>query len=415
MRVLHTSDWHLGRVFHGVDLLSEQRRALGRVVEIARDHAVDVVLVAGDLYDRAIPPADAVDLLADALRELRGLVVPVVAITGNHDSPNRVGALDPLLRAGGVTLRGRFDPSAPVVVPSTDGGPDLVVHPIPYLEPLAAPLVEGQGRRRRPTHHELLAAAVEEVRTDLAARGPVRSAVVAHAFVAGGAPSSSERELAVGGVDRVPVSTFDGVDLVALGHLHRPQELTDRVAYSGSLLPYSFSETGPASVRVVELAPDGSVEAEVVELGCERGVATIQGRLDSLLADPAHAPAESAWVRVRLTDEVLPRLAMDRLRDRFPHAVVLEHVAPRAVTPVDDLRRSSEPVSDLDLASAFLAERLGRPVDGDELALLRAAFDAVDADRGERVERVVATAGVATTGSGSPGSAEGLHEEGAVA
>ena len=412
MLVLHTSDWHLGRVFHGVDLLSEQRRALTRVVEIARDHAVDAVVVAGDLYDRAIPPADAVDLLADAVRELRGLGIPVVAITGNHDSPNRVGALDPLLRAGGVTLRGRFDPTEPVVVPATDGGPDLVVHPIPYLEPMAAPLVEGQGRRRRPTHHELLDGAVEQVRADLAGRGPVRSLVVAHAFVAGAAPSSSERELAVGGVDRVPVSTFDGVDAVALGHLHRPQALTDRVAYSGSLLPYSFSETGPTSVRLVEVAPDGTVGSEVVALGCERRVVTVQGRLDSLLSDPAHAGAEVSWVRARLTDEVLPRHAMERLRDRFPHTVVLEHVAPRAATAAADLRRSADPVSDLDLATAFVADRLGRPVADDEVALLRAAFDAVDAERGERSAPVVAVGGRPDDG---PSSVPTVDDEGAVA
>jgi len=145
MRVLHTSDWHLGRLFHGAALLAEQERALARVAAIARDHTVDVVVVAGDLYDRAIPPADAVDLLAEAILELRAGGAQVVAITGNHDSPNRVGALDPLLRAGGVTLRGRFDASAPVVVPATDAGPDLVVHPVPYQEPLAAP-----RRRHRP-------------------------------------------------------------------------------------------------------------------------------------------------------------------------------------------------------------------------------------------------------------------------
>ncbi|HEU5152319.1 MAG TPA: exonuclease SbcCD subunit D [Iamia sp.] len=399
MRVLHTSDWHLGRLFHGAALLAEQERALARVAAIAREHAVDVVVVAGDLYDRAIPPADAVDLLADVLQEVRAGGAQVVAITGNHDSPNRVGALDPLLRAGGVTLRGRFDAEAPVVVPATDGGPDLVVHPVPYQEPLAAPLVpRAGGRPRRATQHEVLARAVEAARADVEARGPVRSVVVAHAFVAGAAPSDSERELSVGEVDRVPTSVFDGFTYTALGHLHRPQEVGPRAAYSGSLLPYSFSETTPSSVRVVELAPDGSVEVEVVPLGCERPVATIEGRLDALLADPAHAAAERSWVRARLRDEVLPRHAMARLRDRFPHAVVLEHVRPAAVVPAADPRRRATPVTDLDLATAFLAERLGRPVEPAERALLEDAFAAAAAAGPEPVPTL---APVATDDDGS--------------
>jgi exonuclease SbcD len=230
------------------------------------------------------------------------------------------------------------------------------------------------------------------VRADLAERGPVRSVVVAHAFVAGAAPSDSERELSVGEVDRVPTSVFDGVTYTALGHLHRPQEVGPRAAYSGSLLPYSFSETSPSSVRVVELAADGSIEAEVVALGCERPVATIEGRLDALLSDPAHRAAEGAWVRARLRDEVLPRHAMARLRDRFPHTLMLEHVRPAAIAPAADPRRRSGPVTDLDLVGAFLAERFGRPAEGAETALLEAAFAAVATAEPERVPVPVAAA-----------------------
>lgn len=401
MKVLHTSDWHLGRVFHGASLLTLQERALDRVVEVAAEAEVDVVVVAGDLYDRAIPPADAVDLLGDVLRRLADLGTHVVAITGNHDSPGRVGSLDPVLRPE-VTLRGRLRPHAPVVVADPSGGPDLVVHPVPYLEPLAAALdapsgvsapAEGErierigeeGPRRRPTQHEVLAQAMGHVRTDLARRGAIRSLVVAHAFVAGAAPSDSERELSVGGVDRVPLSVFDGVSYVALGHLHRPQALTDRIAYSGSLLPYSFSETAPSSMRLVDLGADGTVSSEVVELGVERRVATLTGRLDHLLADPAHRAAEACWVRVRLTDEVLPRHALERLRDRFAHTVVLEHSSPAGAVRGEDPRRGGDQVSDLDLALAFIGERLGRPANEAEAALVRAAFDLVDARDAERV------------------------------
>ncbi len=393
MKVLHTSDWHLGRMFHGAPLLGDQERALDRVVEVAAAAEVDAVLVSGDLYDRAVPPADAVDLLGDVLRRLTDLGTRVVAITGNHDSPGRVGSLDPVLRDE-VTLRGRFRPEAPVVVPDPAGGPDLVIHPVPYLEPLAARAderaavgrarpgdAEAPSRSRRATQHQVLAHALDAVRADLAARGPVRSVVVAHAFVAGAAPSASERELSVGGVDRVPVDVFDGTSYAALGHLHRPQALTERIAYAGSLLPYSFSETAPTSVRLVDLAADGALTTEVVPLGVGRAVRTVEGRLDDLLADPALAASEAAWVRARLTDEVLPRLAMARLRDRFPHAVVLEHVSPGRAAGDDDIRTRGEEVTDLDLALAFLSQRLGRPADDDERAVLARAFDVATAAR----------------------------------
>lgn len=423
MRLLHTSDWHLGRSFHGASLLSEQEHALERVIEVARAAEVQAVLVAGDLYDRAIPSADAVDLLAHALGELRATGAQVIAITGNHDSPNRVGAFDTLLRAGGVTLRGRFDVACPLVLPASDGGPDVVVHPIPYLEPLTDPLADlpldvdavataptlesvvsadgtlpfplaapagasspappTAGGRRRPTHHQVLARAMTAVRADVAARGPARSVVVAHAFVAGAMPSDSERELAVGGVDRVPTSVFDGVTYTALGHLHRAQEVGQRAAYSGSLLPYSFAETAPPSMRLVTLTADGALDAETVPLGVERGVATIEGRLDALLADPAHAAVEGRWLRVRLVDEALPRHAMSRVRDRFPHAVVLEHVHATVVSAPADRRTGDERVTPFDLASEFLAERLGRAVSEPEGSLLRDAFDEVEARRRE--------------------------------
>jgi exonuclease SbcD len=227
----------------------------------------------------------------------------------------------------------------------------------------------------------VLARVMAAVRADLAARGPVRSVVVAHAFVAGAQPSDSERELAVGGVDRVPTSVFDGITYTALGHLHRAQPVGERAAYSGSLLPYSFAETAPPSLRVVDLAADGSVHAEVVALGVERGVATIEGRLDALLADPAHLAVEGRWLRVRLTDEALPRHAMSRVRDRFPHAVVLEHVHPGAVSAPADRPALDERVTPLDLATEFLAERLGRAVSAAEASILAAAFDEVEARR----------------------------------
>ncbi|MBI2708919.1 MAG: exonuclease SbcCD subunit D [Actinobacteria bacterium] len=398
MRILHTSDWHLGRLFHGASLRAEHEQVLARVVELAKAAEVDVVVVAGDLYDRAIPPADAVHLFGDVLGELRAVAAHVVAVTGNHDSPARVGSLDPVLRAAGVTLRGRFAPESPVVVRDPAGGADVVIHPVPYVEPLALRGLDepaagaepaasgGRGgdevaapRRRRLTQHAAMVWAMDQVRADLAGRAGVRSVVVAHTFVAGGQGSTSERELSVGDVDRVGLDAFAGVDCVLLGHLHRAQEWdAGTIGYSGSLLPCSFAETGPKVVRIVEVDHRG-VRAESVPLGVGRAVRTITGALDDLVGDPVLVDAEACWVRAVVTDADLPPRAMAALQARFPHAVALQHrpvpgTVVRAVGAA--ARRGAGAVSDLDLVLAFLAEQTGRAVTDHERELVVQALEA---------------------------------------
>ncbi len=268
MRLLHTSDWHLGRQFHQSSLLEEQAAAVDAMVELAASERVDAVLIAGDLFDRAIPSTWAVDLFDDALVRLRDTGAVVVAITGNHDSASRAGFGDRLLTRAGVTVRS--DPARladPVVVTDARSGDDsgaVAVYPVPFLDPLSVPrpLHDGPADdpddaddlpspRRRPTHHSVMADAMDRIARDRRRRG-LRSVVVAHAFVANFTPrldeppveeSDSERALAVGGSDRVDQSVFDHVDYVALGHLHGPQSWDDgRITYSGSPLAYSFSE-----------------------------------------------------------------------------------------------------------------------------------------------------------------------------
>jgi exonuclease SbcD len=386
VRLLHTSDWHLGRLFHRASLLDEQAAAMARIVEVVQTEGVELVLVAGDLYDRSVPPADAVELFDRTLAQLHRAGATVVAISGNHDSAIRVGFGDQLLGPVGVTLRG--DPTRtgqPVRLAATDGGPPVHVYPIPFLDPIATAHL---ARREQPTlpdsrftHHDAMAWAMDRVRADLAAAGPARSVVVAHTFLTGGEPSASERELSLGHVEQVGRSVFDGIDYVALGHLHRRQSFDGgRIAYSGTPLRYSFSEeSNVPSVRLVDLATDGSLTAQQVELGVGRAMCTLSGQLDQLLSDPALAAAEGAWVRAVLTDRQLPLQAMRRLQERFAFAVELSH-QPEGAEPTTDGAgagarvRTADP---LDLSAAFLTERRGIDLDADELALLRDAVGAV--------------------------------------
>ncbi|MFF3608027.1 exonuclease SbcCD subunit D [Streptomyces sp. NPDC002463] len=385
MRLLHTSDWHLGRSFHRVGLLEAQAAFLDHLVATVHAHDVDAVLVAGDVYDRAVPPLPAVELFDTALHRLAEAGVPTVMISGNHDSARRLGVGAGLIERAGIHLR--TDPDGigtPVVL--TDAHGEVALYGLPYLEPA---LVRERLGAEKAGHEAVLAAAMDRVRADLATRSAgTRSVVLAHAFVAGGAPSDSERDITVGGVAAVPTGIFDGVDYVALGHLHGSQTLTPRVRYSGSPLAYSFSEADHRKTMwLIDLGEDGTITADV-RLDCPvpRPLARIRGRLDDLLADPALDPHEQSWVEATLTDPVRPAEPMARLTERFPHALNLVFDPERT----GDDRGASyaqrlRDRSDQQIAEDFVAHvRGGAALDGAERSVLYGAFDDVRVDTAER-------------------------------
>ena len=395
MRLLHTSDWHLGRTFHGESLLAEQREAVDRLVELAKDAEVDLVIIAGDLYDRAIPPADAITLFNEALVRLHDTGAKIVAIAGNHDSAARVAVADQLLEHAGVTIRGDVARcTRPLRLDPDDGGPTVAVYPVPYLEPsLAGPLLgrlddtdgaEATDTSRRFRHREVTDHAATLIRRHAASLGAVRTVVVAHTFVAGGTTSDSERDLTVGNIDLVDTSTFDEFDYVALGHLHRDQTFDNgRVAYSGTPLPYSFSEERDTkSVRIVEMDARGHCRTEVVPLGVGRPLRTLRGAFDDLLGNPDFADAEQARVRIQLTDLDLPLQAMPRLQQRFPHAVVLDHdpegrAAPGSRDVASAVRDAATP---LDLTLRFWADQHGADPSEKQVAVVTEALAAAGSE-----------------------------------
>ncbi len=363
MRLLHTADWHLGRSFHGEGLLAAQAAWVDWLVDVAAASSVDAIVVAGDLYDRALPPLDAVALADDALARLAA-IAPVVVVSGNHDSATRLGFGASLLSRAGLHLR--TDPARcgePVVVG------ELALYPIPYLEPDAVRAELGVEERG---HGPVLAAAMARVRADHAGRpAGTRAVVVAHAFVSGGAASASERELAMGGAACVPAATFAGADYLALGHLHGPQRVGEVGRYAGSPLAFSFSEaTHTKSVALVDLA-GAAPQVELVPCPVPRPLARIRGGLAALLADAAHEAAEEAWVEVTLTDAVRPAEAMERLRARFPHAVAL-HFAPEGARahPGGSYATRLQGLTDLELATSFVEDVRGTPAEPAEEALL---------------------------------------------
>ncbi|HCA87067.1 MAG TPA: exonuclease SbcCD subunit D [Streptomyces sp.] len=380
MRLLHTSDWHLGRSFHRVNLLGAQADFVDHLVRTVGEQQVDAVLVAGDVYDRAVPPLAAVELFDDTLHRLAALGVPVVMISGNHDSARRLGVGSGLMGRAGVHLRtDTAGVGTPVLL--TDAHGTVAVHGLPYLEPA---LVREQLGADRAGHTAVLDAAMRRVRADLAARpAGTRSVVLAHAFVSGGTSSDSERDITVGGVAAVPARVFEGVDYAALGHLHGCQTITERVRYSGSPLAYSFSEAGHRkSMWLVDLGPGGEVTAERIDCPVPRPLARIRGRLADLLDDQRLEPHESAWVEATLTDPVRPHEPMARLARRFPHVLALAHEPDRA--PDDPLASYAQRLggrTDQQIAEDFVGHvRGGSGPDESERGVLREALDAVRVD-----------------------------------
>ncbi|MEO3885888.1 exonuclease SbcCD subunit D [Nonomuraea sp. B5E05] len=361
MRILHTSDWHLGRSLHRESLLAAQAAFADHLVETVRAERVDVVAIAGDVYDRALPPVDAVALLDDALARLRAAGARVVLISGNHDSALRLRFGSALFETAGVHVRTRPDQAwEPVLVG------DVAFYGIPYLEP---ELVRAGWELPDRSHTAALTHAMTRVRADAARHRA--SVVLSHCFVTGGQASDSERDISVGGVAHVPLPVFDGVDYVALGHLHGRQRMSETVRYSGSPLAYSFSEAG--HVKGSWLVTLGE-EAEFVAAPVPRPVGTLKGRLDDLLTSPLHARLEDHWLHVTLTDAVRPKSAMERLRARFPHTLALAFEPEGATPAARPARLSGRP--EAEVALDFVREVRGEPAAPDEESLLRQAIEA---------------------------------------
>ena len=413
MRFLHTSDWHLGRSLHRADLREAQAKFLDHLVETVIAERVDVVLVAGDVYDRAIPPVDSVAHYEDALARLRAAGARVILISGNHDSARRLGVNSALVDAAGVHLRTRPGRLAEPVILNDEHGP-VAVYGVPYLEPAVGLPEDGhpaagqtgadtdtdtQPVPRQRSHASVLGEATARIRVDAAARGMTRTVVMAHAWEAAGSTdeerkdaaqrqqSGSERDISVGGIGYVPAALFDGFSYVALGHLHGQQTLAEQLRYSGSPLPYSFSEKHHKKGSwLVEVGIDGKTRVERVPAPVYRRLAELTGRIDDLLTSAEHAGHEDDFLAVTLTDTARPDAAMDRLRRRFPHVLTLDF-KPEGVTP--DQRSYRERVKgrdDLTVAAEFVRHVRNTDATQPERELLETAFAAARDTAGDARE-----------------------------
>jgi len=382
VRIIHTSDWHIGRRFERESLEEDQRAFLSWLAGTVAEHRVDLVIVAGDVYDRSLPAEDAVALLDEGLDALRAAGSVVALISGNHDSARRLGFGAGRQALGGVHVFAD-DQHGPIPWVFTVGDEQVALVAVPFLDPYAvpAPRDAADGSTRNRTHEHVLADALQTGRALLDPDHPSATICVAHAYVSGAEESDSERALSIGGTDRVDPSVFVGFDYVALGHLHRPQRIggSDAIAYSGSPLPYSFSETHPKSVRLVEVDASGLTGVEVLPVPVGRPVVTLTGTLDDLLTDAALDCHLAHWVAARLTDTTVQTQPMERLRARFPHAVNLRYVPAgdsSSVATTGPLGSSLEERPKEDVIVEFLTELRGQEPSESERALVSDALTA---------------------------------------
>jgi exonuclease SbcD len=344
---------------------------------------VQVVVVAGDVYDRAVPSVPSVRLLGRALRRLSELAT-VVVTPGNHDSAVRLGFAAELMRPG-LHLRARVDElDGPVVVDDPDG--PVAFYGVPYLDPASVRHALADDDSDGPlarSHEAVVGAAMRRIRADLATRAGARSVVVAHAFVSGGAVSESERDIRVGGVDSVPSGVFDGVDYVALGHLHGaqrvgPVDARPTVRYSGSPLAFSFGERNHVkSSTLVTLDADGVATVETVPTPVPRPLVELTDTIDRLL-DGRYDEHVEAWSRILVTDPVHPDRLYSRVRERFPNALAILHT-PIGAVDAPALRAVTIETDPVEVAADFVAFASGADASPVELDIVRSAYEAARA------------------------------------
>jgi len=377
MRILHTSDWHIGRQFHSVSLLEDQRHVLQQIVDVAKSESADVVIVAGDIYDRAVPPAAAVSLVDEVFNQLiNHLGIPVIAIAGNHDGPQRLGFASRQLAKANLYIAGPLQAEPQSIVLKDKHG-DVVFYPIPYADPATVRGVYADHAIR--THNQ----GMEQIIQALPTHKKQRSVAIAHCFIAGGVDCDSERPLSVGGSDQVSPLHFKDFNYVAMGHLHRQQQQgVETVRYSGSPLKYSFSEEQhEKSITIVDLDAMGQCDIKHIPLNALRDMRSISGTLDDIIHGAKKDPNVNDYLLISLTDTHAILDPMGKLRAAYPNVLHLERPGLMAAKPQQLVHRDLMKKGELSMFKDFYKQTLDETLGGEQEKILSELLDGIHADR----------------------------------
>ncbi|ELI0632894.1 exonuclease SbcCD subunit D [Vibrio harveyi] len=322
MKFIHTSDWHLGRQFHHVSLLDDQQAVLDQLIQYIENNPVDAVVVAGDIYDRSVPPTIAIELLNKVVKRICGeLNTPMILISGNHDGAERLGFGSEQMKNAGLHIISNFEDMLTPVVIETESAGQVAFYGMPYNDPEQVRFAYQEPVSTHDQAHKLL---VEKIAEQF--QSEQRNVLVSHCFVDGAIESESERPLSIGGSDRVSHEHFLNFDYVALGHLHQPQKKGEEyIRYSGSLMKYSFGEQNQKKgFTLVEIDQNGFVSAEHFNLTAPHEMRIVEGELEQVIEQGKTDPKNEDYLLVRLMDKHAILNPMEKLRTVYPNVLHLE-------------------------------------------------------------------------------------------
>ncbi|HIF5591627.1 exonuclease SbcCD subunit D [Vibrio parahaemolyticus] len=353
MKFIHTSDWHLGRQFHNVSLLEDQQAVLEQLIQYIENNPVDAVIVAGDVYDRSVPPTTAIELLNRVVKRICGeLNTPMILISGNHDGAERLGFGSEQMKRSGLHIISNFEDMLTPVVIETKAAGHVAFYGMPYNDPEQVRYVYKEPVSTHDEAHKLIAEKITEQ-----FQSEYRNILISHCFVDGAIESESERPLSIGGSDRVSHEHFLNFDYVALGHLHQPQKKGEEyIRYSGSLMKYSFGEQNQKKgFTLVEIGKDGFIGVEHIELTAPHEMRIVEGELEQILEWGKTDPKNEDYLLVRLMDKHAILNPMEKLRTVYPNVLHLEK--PGMLIGVEqEMAQAKLARSEIDMFKDFFAE-----------------------------------------------------------
>lgn len=390
MKMLHTGDWHIGRHLNQHALLEDQRHALGQLLTLIRREQPDVLIVAGDLYDRALAPREAMTLVDTVLTEVvLDLAIPAIVIGGNHDGRERLDYGSAILRQKGLHMIGTYRPIVtPILLTGKGDAAPVAFWPVPFVKPVEYRDLTGSGNI--PDYNAMY----REIVSDITARmnPDIPNVLVTHGLILSDVPQDGDiddsvRPIEIGGVSYADAGIFDAFDYVALGHLHRPQKVgSDRIRYAGSLLKYSFSEVDQKkSVTLVDLDTcNRQALPAITAFPIEglRDLRVIRGTFDELTSLSAYtAPHRDDYLRVILTDKVRVPNPMEGLRQVYPNVLEMGYEGSQSLDGGGRQQRIKEHLENpMTLLADFYQAIRGEALPEAESALARELFDQIPED-----------------------------------
>lgn len=381
MKIVHTADWHLGKLIHGIYMTEDQAFLLEALITYIASEKPDLLIIAGDIYDRAIPPVDAINLLDHFLnRVVLELNIPIIAISGNHDSPQRLRFGSQFLNHQNCHIITEFDPSfTPIVMHDSEG--EVHFYPIPYVEPSQIRQIYSDPNIQ--SHDD----AFRTIMAHLAPRldPAARNVLILHAFVIHSSQperltSDSERPLAIGGSEYISADYLQDFDYVALGHLHQAHKVKhDAIRYSGSLLKYSLSEaTHEKGILEVELKEKGNLTIEKVTFKPKRDLREVRGKLQEIL----QMPKSDDYLFVTLLDEMPVLQPMEQIRTVFPNAMHVRRDLQKSYTRQEEHTKlhQLERTDDLALFKGFYQTLLDKEIDAETLKIFSEAVMSLESE-----------------------------------